>query len=60
MEDLNGVKVANQISDATDDAVKVKWTLGDTGVEPQPGKSYKLLCTKNQNCAASQIILYYE
>ena len=60
VEDLNGVKVANQISDATDDAVKVKWTLGDTGVEPQPGKSYKLLCTKNQNCAASQIILYYE
>ena len=60
VEDLNGVKVANLVSDSTIDDVKVKWTLGDTGVEPQPGKSYKLLCTQNQNCAASKIILYYE
>lgn len=60
VEDMDGVKVANQISNSEQGNVMVKWTLGDTGVEPQPGKSYKLLCTQNQNCAASQIILYYE
>lgn len=60
VEDLDGVKVANQISNSEQGNVKVKWTLGDTGKEPQPGKSYKLLCTQNQNCAASKVILYYE
>lgn len=60
VEDMDGVKVANLISNSEQGNVMVKWTLGDTGVEPQPGKSYKLLCTQNQNCAASKMTLYYE
>lgn len=53
--------LANKLRNATDKAGElVTWNLGETGVEPQPGTSYKLLSTTKSNGAISKVILYYE
>lgn len=61
VDPATGKTLANKIRNEKDVAgEQVTWNLGETGVEPQPNTSYKLLSTTKSNGAISKVILYYE